>query len=156
TAVLYLLVRTAIFGLGGVAERIHIPACRAVPSMELAGACEPDPETRRRVAEKYGLQSVYENAATLLEKEKPNLVIIGTPPDSHHELCLLALDHGAHVFCEKPFMRILEEADEVIAAARQKNLLLAVNNQYRYMPIYSRTRERLEHGDFGRLYFIQC
>jgi len=31
-----------------------------------------------------------------------------------------------------------------------------VNNQYRYMPLYSRTRERLERGDFGRAYFIQC
>jgi predicted dehydrogenase len=31
-----------------------------------------------------------------------------------------------------------------------------VNNQYRYMPIYSRTRERLDRGDFGRAYFLQC
>ena len=108
------------------------------------------------MAEKFGLKAVYADARALLEKEKPDLVIIGTPPYSHHELCLLALDHGAHVFCEKPFMRNLEEADQVIAAAREKDLLLAVNNQYRYMPIYSRTRERLERGDFGRLYFIQC
>src|SRR5713226_5876242 len=50
----------------------------------------------------------------------------------------------------------LEVADEAIAAALVKKLLLAVNNHYRYMPIYSRTRERLEHGVFGRLYFIQC
>ncbi len=150
------MTRVAIIGLGGVAERIHIPACRAVREIELAGACEIDPETRRRMTEKFGLRAVYEDAATLIQNEKPEAVIIGTPPDSHHDLCLLALRHGGHVFCEKPFMRTVEEADEVIAAARQKNLLIAVNNQYRYMPIYSRTRQRLERGEFGRLYFLQC
>lgn len=150
------LARIAIIGLGGVAERIHVPACRAVPRIELAAACEPSAETRRHIGEKFGIRAVYPDAASLLEKEKPDAVIIGTPPDSHHELCLLALSHGAHVFCEKPFMRTVEEADEVIAAARDKNLLVAVNNQYRYMPIYRRTHERLERGDFGRLYFVQC
>ncbi len=150
------MVRTAIFGLGGVAERIHIPACRLVREIDLVAACEPDAETRRRMAGKWALKAVYPDAATLLQKEKPDAVLVGTPPDSHHELCLLALQHGAHVFCEKPFMRTLEEADQVIAAARARNLVLAVNNQYRYMPIYNRTRERLDRGDFGRLYFIQC
>jgi predicted dehydrogenase len=150
------LTRVAIVGLGGVADRIHIPACRAVAGLELAGVCETHSETRRRMAEKFGLKAVYPDAASLFRNEKPDAVVIGTPPDSHHELCLMALEAGAHVFCEKPFMRTLEEADQVIAAARERNLLLAVNNQYRYMPIYSRTRERLERGDFGRAYFIQC
>ena len=151
-----LLIRTAIFGLGGVADRIHIPACRHVAEVDLVAACETHPETRRRMSEKFGLKAVYPDAASLLEKENPELVIVGTPPDSHCELCLLALSCGAHVFCEKPFMRTIEEADQVIAAAREKNLVVAVNNQYRYMPIYSRTQERLERGDFGRLYFLQC
>ncbi len=150
------MLRTAILGLGGVAERIHIPACLAVPGIELAGAAEPVEEVRRRMAQKFRLPAVYESAETLLEKEKPDLVIIGTPPDSHRDLCLLSFSHGAHVFCEKPFMRTLAEADEVIAAARSHGRLLAVNNQYRYMPIYSRTRERLDRGEFGRLYLIQC
>jgi predicted dehydrogenase len=139
-----------------VAERIHIPACRSVEGVQIAGACETHQETRRRMAEKFGLQAVYSDAARLIAQEKPDAVIIGTPPDSHYELCLLALEHGAHVFCEKPFMRTVEEADAVIAAAQERRLLVAVNNQYRYMPIYRMTHERLTRGDFGRLYFLQC
>ena len=108
------------------------------------------------MTQKFGLRAVYPDASALLEKEKPDAVIIGTPPDSHCKLALAALGHGAHVFCEKPFMRTVDEADQVIAAAVARNLVIAVNNQYRYMPIYARTRERLERGDFGRLYFIQC
>jgi predicted dehydrogenase len=150
------MTRVAILGLGGVADRIHLPACRATPGVEIAAACESDAETRRRMSGKFGLQAVYPDAATLLQQEKPDAVILGTPPDSHCDLCLASLEAGAHVFCEKPFMRTVEEADQVIAAARARDRLIVVNNQYRYMRIYSHTRERLDRGDFGRAYFIQC
>jgi predicted dehydrogenase len=60
------------------------------------------------------------------------------------------------VFCEKPFLLSVEEADDVIALARAQRRLVAVNNQYRYMPIYRQTRERLAAGEFGRLYAVQC
>jgi predicted dehydrogenase len=150
------MIRTAIFGLGGVAERIHIPACRAVNDLELVGGCEPVTERREHMKTRFDLPAVYTDAPTLLEKEKPELVIIGTPPDSHKDLCLLALSHGAHVICEKPFMLSVAEADEVLAAAEHHKRALAVNTQYRYMKTYRQTRERLARGDFGRLFALQC
>jgi predicted dehydrogenase len=150
------MVRVGIIGLGGAADRIHLPACRQVRGIELTGAAEPARATREAMAAKHQLSRVFESAEDLIAAEKPDVVVIGTPPDSHHSLCRLALEHGAHVFCEKPFMRSLEEADDVIALARRQGRLLAVNNQYRYMTVYRRTRERLAAGDFGRLYAVQC
>lgn len=150
------MIRTAIFGLGGVAERIHIPACRSISEIELVGGCEPVTERREQMKARFDLPAVYADAPTLLDKEKPELVIIGTPPDSHKELCLLALNQGAHVVCEKPFMLSVAEADEVIAAAERQRRALAVNTQYRYMTTYRQTRERLARGDFGRLFALQC
>ncbi len=91
-----------------------------------------------------------------MEKENSELFLIGTPPDSHKDLCLLALSGGAHVMCEKPFMLSVAEADEVLAAAKRQQRALAVNTQYRYMATYQKTRERLMRGDFGRLFFLQC
>jgi predicted dehydrogenase len=150
------MVRVGIIGLGGVAERIHLPACRQVGGIELVGAAEPVREAREALASKYQLRRVFESAEEMLAAENPDAVLIGTPPDSHHALCRLALERGAHVFCEKPFMTSLEQADDVLALARRQRLLLAVNNQYRFMPVYRRTRERLAAGDFGRLYAVQC
>ena len=149
------MARVAILGLGGVAERIHLPACAALPDVQLVGACEPDDERRELMRRRFGLPAVYADAETLLKKGSPEIVIIGTPPDSHKELCLLALEHGAHVLCEKPFVNTIEEADAVISAADRKGLRVAVNNQYRYMEIYRSTRERLVKGEFGRLFFVQ-
>src|SRR6185295_3443174 len=73
-----------------------------------------------------------------------------------YELAEMALQAGAHVLCEKPFMPTLGEADRIIDLARRNNLLLRVNNQYRFMTIYRETRRRLERDEFGRLFHIQC
>jgi predicted dehydrogenase len=148
--------QVAIVGLGGVADRIHLPACKAVPDMEVVGACEPNPETRRKMAAKFGISRTFETAEEMLEKIRPEVVIVGTPPASHFPISRMVLENGAHVLCEKPFMQTLEEADQIIELARKKNLLLRVNNQYRFMSIYRETQERLLRGEFGRVFYVQC
>jgi predicted dehydrogenase len=123
--------------------------------LELVAGCDPRPE-RRAWAEQQGVRATYPDALTLLEREKPELILIATPPDSHRDLCVLALQHGAHVLCEKPFITRLEEADDVAAAAAQAGRNVVVNNQYRYLDTYLKTKQALARGDFGRPYLIQA
>ena len=146
--------RTAIFGLGGAAVRLHIPACLAVDGLHLTAGCDPKLAARAE-ALRLGAPRVYDSPEALLVAEKPDLVLVGSPPDSHFDLCRLALEAGAHVLCEKPFVETVEQADALIALARERNLQLAVNTQYRHMPIYQRTRERIASGALGRLYAVQ-
>lgn len=150
------MIRIAIFGLGRSAEQLHLPACSSLPGVELVAACDPDADRRQWIQRRFGIQALYANPETLLEKEKPDVVIIATPPDSHRDLCLLALDRGAHVFCEKPFVRSVAEADEVIEAAERRQLSVVVNHQYRFMKIYRLTQERIARGEYGRPFLIQC
>lgn len=147
--------RVALFGLGGVAERIHVPALRDVAGVELVAACEPLEARRAEMARRFGIASVYPDARALLERESPELVIVGSPPDSHRELCCLALEAGAHVLCEKPFVASLAEADAVLETARRTGRCVRVNNQYRHMPIYRETKRRIGTGEFGDPYFLQ-
>ena len=150
------MLRIGLIGLGGVAERIHLPAIRDVASVTVAAACDPNDGRRQEMGRRFGIGPLYADARAMLEAERPDLVVIGSPPDSHRDLCLLALAHGAHVFCEKPFVESVAEADEVLEAAARHDRVVAVNNQYRFMPIYRRTRERLAQGEFGTLFLIQC
>src|SRR6266567_1227729 len=149
-------IRVGIVGLGGVADRIHLPACQAVPELEVAGGCDPNPEARRKMAQKFGIARTFETFDEMLEQLRPEMVIVGTPPNSHFEICRKSIEAGAHVFCEKPFMRDVEECDRIIELARRRSVLLRVNNQYRFMTFYRQTRERLLRGEFGRVFYIQC
>lgn len=150
------MIRTAVLGMGKVAQNIHLPACAAIPEIKVVAASDPRPERLIEMRDRFKIPAVYEDSAELLAKEQPDLVIIGTPPDSHKELCLLALQHGADVLCEKPFVLTMEEADEVMAEARRVNRMVRVNTQYRHMNTYKTARDLIVSGDLGRLYFIQC
>ena len=148
--------RVAIAGLGAVAEHIHLPACALLPEIDIVGACDLDEHRRKHITGHFGLKPVFETCEEMLARTSPELVIIGTPPSSHCALSELAMNAGAHVLCEKPFMTSIAEADRVIDLARRRNLLLRVNNQYRFMRMYRDTKQRLEQNDFGRLFHIQC
>ncbi len=144
--------RAAIFGLGGVAERIHLPACKEVAEIEVIAACDPSAEARRK-----GLAPrIYETAGELLSNESPDLVIVGAPPAAHFDLCKAAIEADANVLCEEPFTETLKQADQLIDLAESRGKLLAVNTQYRFMEIYRRTRERIAAGDFGQPCAIQA
>jgi predicted dehydrogenase len=149
-------VRTCVVGLGGVADRIHLPACASVQEIELLGGCDPNADARRNMAAKFGIPRSFSTVEEMLAEIRPEMVIVGTPPVSHFEICRMSLEAGAHVFCEKPFMPTLDEADRIIEIARKNNLLLRVNNQYRFMSFYRETFDRLQKGEFGRLFYIQA
>jgi predicted dehydrogenase len=149
-------VRVAFVGLGGAAERILLPALARLPDVRVVAGCDIGASARERAEGRWKIPRVYGDAAAMLHAERADIVVVATPPLNHSEPCLLALDHGCHVFCEKPFMPSLEEADRVIAVALRAGRLVAVNNQYYQMPIYQAVKQLLEGGTPGRLYHIQA
>jgi predicted dehydrogenase len=149
------VLKVGLVGLGGVARRIHLPTIAASKDLKLVGAAEIAASAVGLAARRFPLPRVYESAQEMLAECRPDLVLIGTPPDLHHAQTKAALEAGAHVLCEKPFVASVEEADDLIAVARRTRRLLAVNNQYRYMSLYRETERRLRAGEFGAPYQIQ-
>ncbi len=148
--------RIGIVGAGGVADRIHLPACKEVSDIEVVGVCDPNASARDGMARKFGVSQSFSGLDQMLEQVRPDALIVGTPPATHLDICTEALEFGAHLFCEKPFMSTVKEADEIIDLAQRQNLLLRVNNQYRFMTFYADTKRRLLAGEFGRVFYIQC
>jgi len=150
------VLRTALIGLGAAAEHIHLPACKSIPELHVIAACEPDAVRRASMQARFSIPSVYPDAHAMLQQQQPDLVIVITPPDTHHALVTLALQSGAHVLCEKPFMSNIDQADAVIALAQRHARLLRVNNQYRYMATYAVPYQQIARGDYGRAQLIEC
>ena len=140
--------RIAIAGLGRAARDIHIPALSRLDRVSVVGGADPvAPDAD------FGFP-LFADLATLLRATTPDIVIVATPPDSHFALVRDALESGAHVLCEKPFMPSLEEADAIIALARERSRRVIVNNQYRFMNVHRRARDMIGSADFGELQFL--
>jgi len=147
--------RVAIIGLGSAGLGLHLPAVAGLPSVTVVGACDLDARCRERAARRWKIPTFAE-PDEMLARADPEVVIVATPPPSHAAYCLRALAAGAHVICEKPFVASLDEADQVIAAAAAAHRHVAVNHEFREMPIFRALIDQIGGGAAGVLRFVQA
>lgn len=142
-------------GLGFAAQSLHLPAVRALADGESVGGVDLSPERR---AEWNGLSAgrSYSSLDELFERGRPDVLVVATPPDSHAETCLRAFEAGVDVICEKPFVETLEQADAVIEAANGAGRWIAVNHEFRYMPIFSTLSPLISRPDIGAPILLHC
>jgi predicted dehydrogenase len=95
--------------------------------------------------------------ATLVDllATKPDVVVIATPPDSHRDIAIAALEAGAHVFCEKPLANSIEEADAVAAAAAAASRKVCINSEFPFMPTHLAAAREIGSERFGKLLFAE-
>jgi predicted dehydrogenase len=146
--------RVVLVGLGNAGHTLHLPALSNMKHVEVVGACDLDEGRRRRASGTWKVP-VFDEYQSMLQRTDPELVIIGTPPDSHYDYCLEALASGAHVICEKPFVTSLDEADGIIAAAAAADRRVALNHEFREMPIFRAVRDQVGTPGVGRLSLVQ-
>lgn len=147
--------RVAFVGLGFAAGWLHVPAVRALEGAVITGGADPDAQRRDEWAAKIG-GPTYASHEALFDATSPTLVVVASPPSSHAEVCIAALERGANVICEKPFVETLEQADAVLAAAAANQRYVAVNQEFRYMPIFSALSKEIGAPRTGRPVFVHC
>lgn len=147
--------RVAVVGLGNAGSTLHLPALAGLPGVRSVAGLDPDPARRARAAERFGL-SPFVDFDAMMTETRPDIVVIGTPPESHADYCLRSLAAGAHVVCEKPFVSSLAEADRVIEAAKAAGKQVALNHEFREMPIFRAVRDAVQSGANGRLVLAQA
>lgn len=146
--------RVAVIGLGNAGTTLHLPALAGLPGIETVAALDIDAERRAAAAATFGVP-VFDDFDTMMAQARPDVVMIGTPPGSHAEYCLRSFAAGANVICEKPFVASLAEADQVLAAARAAGRRVALNHEFREMPIFRAVRDAVDGGSTGELVFAQ-
>lgn len=146
--------RIGFVGLGWAANAFHIPALKQVSGAVVVGGFDTSGE-RRSAWEGDTGSPAFETFDELVERGAPDVVVVATPPDSHAELCVDALERGLHVLCEKPFVTDIQDADRVLVAAAAAGRQVAVNHEFREKPIFKAIKQRIDSEEFGRLVFCQ-
>jgi predicted dehydrogenase len=78
-------------------------------------------------------------------------VTVATPPNSHIPIASASIDHGAHVFIEKPMSNSLDNIDELLEKGKKQNKIIFVGYNFRFHPGIRFVKEKIEGGEIGRV-----
>jgi predicted dehydrogenase/nucleoside-diphosphate-sugar epimerase len=123
--------RVAIIGCGRMGLH-HVKAIEIQENAEVVAVADPAVDIQKLESAAGRKIDLFDDAKDMLEKIKPDVVHIVTPPKTHVNLAKLALEKGAHVYVEKPFALQVAEAKEVIELANEKSLKACAAHQVLY------------------------
>jgi predicted dehydrogenase len=142
--------RVALIGTGKSVGN-HLTAIEALgPRVDLVAAVDVDAERLAQVCLAHGIPQQYSSTTAMLVAEKPELVIIVTPPATHKGLIEEALAAGAHVWCEKPLCASLAEFDALRDAERRTGRTISTVFQWRFGSAGKHLKQLIDTGALGR------
>ena len=147
--------RTAVIGRTGRGDYGHglDLAVLNQPKLRVVAVADEDAEGRARAAKRMGVERAYEDYRAMLERERPQFVVVGPRwLDGHAEMILACAGHGVlGVFCEKPMAPDLAACDAIVAACERSHVKLAMAFQTRYSPRYERIKAMIAEGAIGEV-----
>ena len=147
------MIRVAVIGAGYFC-RFHLEGWAAANGAVIIGLCDTDNDKAQALAKQFGIDAVFDDASTMLDQLKPDLVDIVTPPATHLGLVELAIEHKVAAICQKPLAPTAKEARAIALAAQSANHLLVVHENFRFSPWYREARRLVDTGVLGELHCI--
>jgi len=125
-------VKVLVVGLGNMGAS-HASAYHRLEGFQIVGLMSRSIKSKKLPDELAGYP-LFENFEEAMRETKPDAVSINTWPNTHAEYALKAMDAGCHVFMEKPLATNIEDAEKVVAKAREKNRKLVLGYILRVHP----------------------
>lgn len=130
------------------ANKSHTATAEDV-QIELYAVASRNYERAQEFAKQWGFEKAYGSYEEMLEDEAVDLVYVASPHSHHYQHAKMCLEHGKNVLLEKAFTVNSEQAEELIALAKEKKLLLAEAMWTRYMPSRKMIEELITGGAIG-------
>lgn len=145
-------VRLGIIGSGHMGN-LHVRNYLLMPEVKIVAVCDVVPEAAKKLAA-FCKADMYTDVSKLLERDDINAVAICVPTLMHRDIAVEAAGHHKHIALEKPIARTLEDADDIINAARKAGVKFMVCHQMRIT--HQRVKRIIERGAIGRITVIKA
>ncbi len=145
--------RVAIAGLG-FGEKVHLPALRDCPATEPVALWHPRQQRLDAACASSGLPGTTEFEA-LLSDPQIDAIVIATPPEPRQALACAALKAGKHLLLEKPVALDAAGVEELQRLAIQQRRCVAVDFEYRAVPLFQQLAALLEDGVLGEPWLVK-
>jgi predicted dehydrogenase len=146
-------VRVALLG-AGVISPDHALSLKALPGIDLVAVCDPMLARAQDLANQFAIPKAYAVPAEMLEKERPDVVHVLTPPQVHQPAALECLRAGSDVFVEKPLGVSTAECVELRDTAARLGRRIGVNHQLTYTQAFRQLCDAIRQRRLGRLNHI--
>lgn len=146
------MIHIGVIGYGYWGPRI-VRNFHGIEGAEVSIVCDKNPNTLKRAKQAYPHLQVTTDLCEVLASPNVDAVAVVTPVWTHFELAKAALEHGKHVFVEKPFTATAEQAEELIDLAAQKKLQIMVDHTFLFTGAVTKIRQLLDDGMLGSLYY---
>lgn len=141
--------RWGILGNATIGRKCVIPAIQKSRNGRVHALGTQSPADVGKVALANGVQHVYDSYEAVIHDTAVEAVYIPLPNHLHHPWTVKALQAGKHVLCEKPLACNRQEAQDMVAVARQTKLLLMEAFMYRFHPRSERIKQMVNDGTIG-------
>ncbi|CAL1518275.1 Gfo/Idh/MocA family oxidoreductase [Chitinophaga sp. MM2321] len=140
-----------IIGCGNVTEVKSGPAFKLASNSSVHAVMRRDAALAKDYAARHGIAAWYNDAYALLDDPEVNAIYIATPPASHEEYAMAAIDRGYPVYIEKPVGLDAAAANRIAAAVASKNGLASVAHYRRRLPAFICVKQLLEQKAIGEV-----
>jgi len=146
--------RAAIIGRTGHGDYGHgfDVIFRDIDQVSVVAIADENPEGLKKAVTRSGAKRAYRDYREMLAKEKLDILAIGPRhPDSHEAMALAGIQHGAHIYMEKPMTETVEQADAIVEAAHAKGVKFAVAHTRRVTSDFVKIKRLLAEGFIGEV-----
>lgn len=143
-------IRVALAGLGKMGLS-HQAILNMHPGLELVAVCDSASYVLDVIKKYTGIPG-YTDYGVMLDREKPEAVVIATPSSLHEQMVGEAIRRNMHVFCEKPFCLNVGEGEKLVLEAERRQLVNQVGYHNRFLGTFDAARELVSSGALGEVY----
>ena len=140
-------IRIGIAGCGMIGQR-YARTLRQL-GRPVAAVADPIIERAQYVADLCGA-APYADLRDLLAADAIDLLCVCTPTPDHYSAVMAAIEHRAHIFCEKPLAETLRQAEDMCFSAREAGLIMGMGFKMRYEAVFAKAKALIDTGAIGR------
>jgi predicted dehydrogenase len=124
-----------------------------IPQTKIVAVADADPKGLADAAKRLGGVEAYADYKAMLAKAKPDIAAICPRHiHEHRDMVIAAVEAGVKgIYIEKPFVRTLAEADEIVKLCADKGVRLAIAHRNRYHPVLDVVKQLVAAGEIGEL-----
>jgi len=130
-------IKVGIVGCGEVAQIMHWPSLyQLVDQFEVTALCDVSPLILEKLGKLWNVQTLTTNHRELVARNDVDAILVANPNAFHAEVTLDAIAAGKHVLVEKPMCVTRREAEQIIGAQKNSNVVVQVGYMRRYAPAF--------------------